>query len=330
MKKQDYSRSGWDVDINIEDTARLFTESRAGRLKKQKILLITSAVAVFLVVGIVGYMIIDGKKSNDQIETDEKNLQEEIIDNSEVDDMSDIYESYAEVLRDNMDGIKAYYWQLRSDGKPWNEYSYGVVPDTELYVLENPRNPCVAVTDLNGDSKPELIFMKADSYYGAELHIYTYVDGKAVESDYSISGKYDSGPLRDQQAASGTTYMIYKGKEKGTFSFAHCIGDESFSYDINKMHMDTDGNIDEINHIENITGVDYSNDDYVTTDEYFINGSKVNQSKGIEAFRSANDEYDQLIMYSDNASDVMSIFKHVETDAPIAMTYDQAMQYLQG
>ena len=62
-------------------------------------------------------------------------------------------------------------------------------------------------------------------------------------------------------------------------------------------------------------------------DAYRINGKETSKEKGSKLFKSANEDYGELIMFS-GGSDSISAFRHTETDEPLAMTYDQATAWL--
>ena len=67
---------------------------------------------------------------------------------------------------------------------------------------------------------PELFFFTANNKFDAQMHIYTFNGKEAVELSYDgfNEGAY-SGKFADQQAAAGTSYVVYKGKDANTYTF---------------------------------------------------------------------------------------------------------------
>ncbi|MBQ6400803.1 MAG: hypothetical protein IJI20_00805 [Firmicutes bacterium] len=93
-----------------------------------------------------------------------------------------------------------------------------------------------ALCDLNDDGTPELLFFLPEVFEGfvstAEMYIYTFRDGKATELDYGFpEGRLQESDaanrLTDVNAASGTSYAVYKSKSPATFGICRAISDES-------------------------------------------------------------------------------------------------------
>ena len=109
------------------------------------------------------------KADKKQESTDEKNKNE----------LKKAYSAYIDVLKENEKDIKGYDWQQEINGSTLNYLSDGEG--------HGGIDRQVAISDINGDEIPELLFMKkTDNQYVAELSIYTYEDGKAKEIKYSI------------------------------------------------------------------------------------------------------------------------------------------------
>ncbi len=236
-------------------------------------------------------------------------------------DNAAVYNAYAQVLRENESGIKGYWWQLDNRGEYYNEYDY----DTGS-VAGDVTNPCVAVNDLNGDSIPELLFMKKSAEYEGQLHIYTYSGGKAVECSYSITNYGgEKGPFSDVHVAAGTVYMIYTGKEESVFYIAHGMGDESYTDTICEFVMDKNGSISQKNCIQHKTE---PNEDYSgTLETYTFNDSEVSKEKGSGEMSRMLQAYNSLIM-SSYRHDEYAEFRNTGNEKAAAMSYDEAIKKL--
>lgn len=208
--------------------------------------------------------------------------------------------AYKQILEANAGGIKAYTWQQNSGGV---------------------RN--VSIVDINGDGVKELFFMSkdADETGNAHLNIYTFASGKAQPLSYSMSnidraGKVtaDGKGLSDFNAASGVRYIVYVNKNNRNLGIYKVFGDtyqdkylEEYSFRgalVSAKHL--------FNH--------YSDMD--STDEYFINKSRVSSAEGRKAFESAKGSVGTIIMACDSA------WKNVPTTGNMAMSYNQAIQAL--
>ena len=101
-------------------------------------------------------------------------------------DSKAVYTAYLTLLKERQKDIEAYTWQAYEedkDGAPINVETKGI-----------------AIADVYGDSTPELLFIDAEENNGegtairANLHIYSFQDGKPVEMakkenlDYQVGG----------------------------------------------------------------------------------------------------------------------------------------------
>ena len=101
-------------------------------------------------------------------------------------DIRAIYSAYLKLLQEKQKDIEAYTWQVYEedqDGMPLSVETKGI-----------------AIADVYGDSTPELLFIDAEENNGegtairANLHIYSFQDGKPVEIakkenlDYQVGG----------------------------------------------------------------------------------------------------------------------------------------------
>ena len=104
-----------------------------------------------------------------------------------------IYTAYLTLLKEKQKDIEAYTWQAYEEDK-----------DGATISVETKG---IAVTDVYGDSTPELLFIDAEENNGegaairANLHIYSFQDGKPVE----IAKKENL----DYQVGGGAVYNIF-------------------------------------------------------------------------------------------------------------------------
>ena len=133
------------------------------------------------------------------------------------------YSAYKTVIEQNATAIKAYSWQT--------------VPGKGTYNARGIDRP-IALCDIDNDNVPELFFFTSQNQGIASLHIYTFNGKEAVELSYDgfNEGAY-SGKLADQQAAAGTSYVVYKGKESNTLYIYDSNGDDYMQYNIHRYVM---------------------------------------------------------------------------------------------
>ena len=311
-------------DYRIEDTSNLMTASKPK--KSSGAMLIAGVVAVALIlavaVGVVIAKVVNGRES-EQIATSiaDEDTQTDadtsgMEDNADKDDsesvnnnLDEVYAAYADILEDYEYDIRGYDWQ------------------------EGSRNRCVAITDLNGDGTPELLFFSTDSEYSGVLRVFTYMNGSAFECDYDnslIYDEYDSnipadGLFEDVQVAAGTRYVIYTGKNAGTLYIAYTMGDESTFYHSIRYEMKGDDYISAVREVWNKYG---PNEDYTgEVDEYYVNGGRVSNNSGMEEFKAARNDFGRLLMFSGYMDD-MKVFEYTKNTSPMAMSYDEAMSFL--
>ena len=243
---------------------------------------------------------------------------------------TEVYEAYSRVLSENEDGIKLYWWQEDINGSCPNNVEY--TPDGTV-ITNEPKNKCVVIKDISGDGIPELMFFTADSEADAVLHVYTYTDDAAVEYAYDTAaagGSYNTpengGLFKDIHVAAGTRYIIYSGKEPGTFYIAHSMGDETMRY--NSTMYRTDG--DHISAVSIVSNSYGPNEDYSgNLDRYYINDKEVSSKEGVAAFGDAREDFGELLMLSGNDKNDLKVFEKGETQPQAAMTFNEAVAWLQ-
>ena len=210
------------------------------------------------------------------------------------------YSAYKDVLLANEAEIRAYDWQLDTDKR-------------------------VAFTDINNDGTDELLFMSSKEEWIADLHIFKYDadQQEAVEINYDYDTRFHDEPgyMSDAAVAGGSKFMVFKGTEPGTLYMAFLITDETLYSDMTKYTCTPDGEMK-----MNWTATNrYSN--YDKSDEYYLNGEEVSSEEGSSYFVQARKNYGELIMFS-GYTDIMSVFEHVKSDSPAAMSFDDAMNWL--
>lgn len=235
------------------------------------------------------------------------------------DKLKKVYSAYIDVLKANEADIKGYDWQQEIDGTDLN------------YLSESNghggTNRQIAICDINGDDIPELLFMKkSDNEYCADLSIYTYMDDKAQEIQYSLPEPYDKpGKFQDVQVAGGTSYVIYKGDEKNSLYMFNSIGDINWFYTIYKYNV-KGGEMKLSKTIENHFVGEFGKNQ----DKYKIDGKDVSTSEGEKAFDENFSKLKKSLIYSGRKgekNDCTIWLKFKSSDA-MGMSYEDAINKL--
>ena len=223
------------------------------------------------------------------------------------------YSAYKTVIEQNATAIKAYSWQT--------------VPGKDTYNARGIDRP-IALCDIDGDNVPELFFFTANNKFDAQMHIYTFNGKEAVELSYDgfNEGAY-SGKLADQQAAAGTSYVVYKGKESNTLYIYDSSGDDYMQYNIHRYVM-KNSKLELVETLSNRVGQDDSGN---TSDIYKRNGKTVPNAQGGKSFTSSFAQIDKAIIFSANREENnVSIWKKFSFDGALCISYDQAIAKLSG
>jgi len=221
------------------------------------------------------------------------------------------YSAYKNVIEQNATAIKAYSWQT--------------VPGKDIYNARGIDRP-IALCDIDGDNVPELFFFTANNKFDAQMHIYTFNGKEAVELSYDgfNEGAY-SGKLADQQAAAGTSYVVYKGKESNTLYIYDSNGDDYMQYNIHRYVM-KNSKLELVESLSNRVGQDDSGN---TSDIYKRNGKTVPNAQGGKSFTSSFAQLDKAIIFSANREENnVSIWKKFSFDGALCISYDQAIAKL--
>jgi len=221
------------------------------------------------------------------------------------------YSAYKTIIEQNATAIKAYSWQT--------------VPGKDTYNARGIDRP-IALCDIDGDNVPELFFFTSQNQGIASLHIYTFNGKEAVELSYDgfNEGAY-SGKLADQQAAAGTSYVVYKGKESNTLYIYDSNGDDYMQYNIHRYVM-KNSKLELVETLSNRVGQDDSGN---TSDIYKRNGKTVPNAQGGKSFTSSFAQLDKAIIFSANREENnVSIWKKFSFDGALCISYDQAIAKL--
>ena len=221
------------------------------------------------------------------------------------------YSAYKTIIEQNATAIKAYSWQT--------------VPGKDTYNARGIDRP-IALCDIDGDNVPELFFFTSQNQGIASLHIYTFNGKEAVELSYDgfNEGAY-SGKLADQQAAAGTSYVVYKGKDANTLYIYDSSGDDYMQYNIHRYVM-KNSKLELVESLSNRVGQDDSGN---TSDIYKRNGKTVTNAQGGKSFTSSFAQLDKAIIFSANREENnVSLWKKFSFDGALCISYDQAIAKL--
>ena len=128
----------------------------------------------------------EGKTIKSDREKDQQEAETSSDNSSSENDLKAVYASYLTLLKEKQKDIEAYTWQIYEEN-----------PVGRHLKMETKG---IAITDVYGDSTPELLFIDGSQYdeegnaIHANLHIYSFQDGKPVEIakkenlDYQVGG----------------------------------------------------------------------------------------------------------------------------------------------
>ncbi|EHL13257.1 hypothetical protein HMPREF9625_02070 [Oribacterium parvum ACB1] len=128
----------------------------------------------------------EGKTIKSDREKDQKEAETSSDNSSSENDLKAVYASYLTLLKEKQKDIESYTWQIYEEN-----------PVGRHLKMETKG---IAITDVYGDSTPELLFIDGSQYdeegnaIHANLHIYSFQDGKPVEIakkenlDYQVGG----------------------------------------------------------------------------------------------------------------------------------------------
>ena len=215
----------------------------------------------------------------------------------------EIANAYLQILHRDEARIRAYNWQ-----QDWNQ-----------------TGKPVAITDVNGDGIPELVYACTSeepdrAQFAADLHIYTYeADEKEAEEVYDYE-------MWDVAVAGGSRYLLFLEND-GSFWAYSSAGDEQWTNTFERFEAKSDDDLelslqarkhtypDEnyTTRIEEYTGPD---DTEITADEYDGKKAELVDHLALAILRGNLDD-DDLEAAADQADSA-------------EMTFDEAVAYLQG
>ena len=215
----------------------------------------------------------------------------------------EIANAYLQILRRDESRIRAYNWQADwgQAGKP------------------------VAITDVNGDEIPELIYAAVSedpdrAMFAADLHIYTYeADEKEAEELYDHE-------MWDVAVAGGSRYLLFREKD-GSFWAYTSAGDEQWTNCFERFAMKDDDDMVLSQQAKKFT---YPDENYTTRiEEYTGPEDKEITAEEYESQKAALIDGLALAILRGNLDD-----EELEAAADHAdsaeMTFDEAISYLQG
>ena len=237
-------------------------------------------------------------------------------------------EAFRKILENNETNIKSYGIQFDADNHYINDGESGdEEADTAM------ADDCVALTDLNGDDVPELMYIAStDEYREGFFRIWHYDEQtkRAALCEYKGQSDYENnyaakdGPFMDRPYAAGTRYIIYTGKDKGIIHIVSVISDTSAFNESYTYKMDENGNMELLTNAVNIYGMDPSDS---PRDEYYVDGKAVSTDRGSAAFAEAGSDFGELIMFSGYDPN-LSAFSHIKTARSHAISYEEAIDRL--
>ena len=187
------------------------------KIHKPTVISLTFLAAVYLVMQWRGKIASVEKNSQSSSETqseaiksdrekDQKEAETSSDNSSSENNLKAVYASYLTLLKEKQKDIEAYTWQIYEEN-----------PVGRHLKMETKG---IAITDVYGDSMPELLFIDGSQYdeegnaIHANLHIYSFQDGKPVE----IAKKENL----DYQVGGGAVYNIFLTKKDKRLYLEQC------------------------------------------------------------------------------------------------------------
>ena len=156
------------------------------------------------------------------------------------------YGAYTALLNEYADQIENYSWQRRND-EPIEEH--------------------VALQDITGDGKPELLFMSAPDADGASLNVWGF-DGEHLIC--MLQQPLDGG------ADDGSEYVVFKTDEFGGICICLSTGEENRSDTLTEYILLEDGRLAPADRLLHMTGADGENAS--AGESYAINEEEIDET----------------------------------------------------
>ena len=219
----------------------------------------------------------------------------------------------------------------------WREPFRRVLANNEWAVkrYDDINGSCVALCDITGDKRPEMMFFTQEYFGYGKLHVVVYDDEKAKELSYDCknrSTQYQDAFYDIENDESG--YIIYKSKKAGKFgifaSFKHGGIDEWSTinrYTLSGTSLDRDSVFEAC--ITTSYRVSEDDEDDGNTKYYKgENEKEIKYDSYIKEFNAVLNDIDQVIMTSENTAGDKEIWNRIMDIDEAAMTYSEAMKIL--
>lgn len=215
-------------------------------------------------------------------------------------------EAFRQVLEENEEAILDYNWQ--------NAFQENV-----------PEYGPTALCDIDEDGIPELFYMATTDIATAYMHICKYEDGSVIDLEYKCEDGFtgSTNKMLDANAAAGTTFMVYKCKEKNRFNIYHGFGDESYWYIMDEFELE--GNI--------IKRVETLSDHFITkgNENWYRNDEEISESEFLNYWKATKEDMDtdNIIMFSIHAyEEDVSHFKLLHQYGSKCVSYEKMIKQL--
>ena len=218
----------------------------------------------------------------------------------------------------------------------WKEPFRRVLADNEWAVkrYDDANEASVALCDISGDKRPELLFFTQEYYGYGKLHIYAYEDEKAREVTYDCknrSTQYQDAFYDIENNDSG--YVVYKSKEAGKFgiyeSFLHRGVD---AWQTTNRYTISGSDCKRIDAVEACITTSYrvsdDDDEEESNTKYYIDDKEIKYDTYIKEFNGILSDIDEVIIASDNTAGDKEIWNRIMDMDEASMSYDGAMKIL--
>lgn len=204
----------------------------------------------------------------------------------------------------------------------------------------NGGNGTAALTDLNGDGTPELLyFLMDEGHQFPYLKIYTIRDGSAAEVSYEKPMAYPEysdlpqDALYDYQVQGGTRYRIWLSGDGVLYMYSFLYGAENSAGTLNSYRMNSDGQLEQIDcfGLLDETMNCAMEQDPSWTVHYWRDGSEIAEDEFAELGDASVQGIEQLIFDSfkgQGAEGDQVIWSAAGALSPEAVTYDAAVGIL--
>ena len=216
----------------------------------------------------------------------------------------------------------------------WQEPYRRVLADNEWAVrsYEDENGSCVALCDITGDKRPEMLYFTQEYYGYGILHICTYENEKVREITYECKNRgtqYEDAFYDVESDAS--SYVVYKSKTAGKFGIYESFQRGIEAWQTTNMYTlsSTECNRDKV--IEALIETDYrvsDDEDSTANNEYYKNDKKVKYNTYLEEFKGVLDDIDEVIITSQSSAGDKEIWNKIMDMDEAAMTYAGVMKIL--